>query len=89
MLAAIDVVKVECSGPEGEDMESIFNLKVLEGSIKLRAPDEEARVLWLVRLVAQQRPRYFRRSHAYSSLDAACFRRRACRMTLWTISRAP
>lgn len=54
VLASIDVVKVEISGPEAQDEASIFNLKVLEGSIKLRAPSIAEREIWTERLELAQ-----------------------------------
>ncbi|KAJ8601150.1 hypothetical protein CTAYLR_008483 [Chrysophaeum taylorii] len=54
VLASIDVVKVEVCGPDANDTASIFNLKVLEGSIKLRAPDAGAREKWERVLVEAQ-----------------------------------
>mmetsp|Transcript_20105 Transcript_20105/g.63223 ORF Transcript_20105/g.63223 Transcript_20105/m.63223 type:complete len:912 (+) Transcript_20105:254-2989(+) len=55
VLASIDVVKVEVCGPDANDDASIFNLKVLEGSIKLRAPNAATRGEWERVLLDAQR----------------------------------
>jgi len=54
IIASIDVVKVEVAGPDADEDDSIFNLKVLEGSIKLRAPSADERRRWMNELLQAQ-----------------------------------
>ena len=70
-LAVFDVTKVACAR-DATDPEDVFGLRVLEGSIKLRAADKITRRAWMAAICEAQEAHFEERRRRSRELAKAC-----------------